>query len=167
MKSLPLTLGLAVAMIGGSALSQSPAARPAPAAGPSLALSMEMAQAAMASCKASGYTVAVSVVDSAGVLRLLTAADGAGAGPVGSSTRKANASLKYKESSASLQEKIKTDTALDAAIKADASLMPRAGAQVLMSKGAVIGAIGVGGAPGGEKDDACALAAIAAVKDKL
>jgi uncharacterized protein GlcG (DUF336 family) len=75
--------------------------------------------------------------------------------------------LKYKESSASLQEKIKTDTALDAAIKADASLMPRAGAEVLMSKGAVIGAIGVGGAPGGEKDDACALAAIAAVKDKL
>jgi uncharacterized protein GlcG (DUF336 family) len=132
-----------------------------------MALSLEAAQTAVATCKANGYNVAATVIDSAGVIRVLVAGDGAAAGPVGSSTRKANASLKYKDSSASLETKVKTDTTLDAAIKADATLMARAGAEVLMSKGAVIGAIGVGGAPGGEKDDVCAIAAVAKIKDRL
>ena len=132
-----------------------------------MALAQEAAQTSIATCKANGYNVAATVIDSAGVVRILVAGDGAAAGPVGSSTRKANAALKYKDSSASLETKVKTDTALDAAIKADTGLMARAGAQVLISKGVMIGAIGVGGAPGGDKDDVCTMAAVAKVKDRL
>jgi uncharacterized protein GlcG (DUF336 family) len=159
-----LALGLTAALIGGSAFPQTPAA---PVPGPSMALALEAAQTSVATCKANGYNVAATVIDSAGVVRVLVAGDGAAAGPVGSSMRKANAALKYKDSSASLETKVKSDTALDAAIKADATLMARAGAQVLISKGVVIGAIGTGGAPGGDKDDVCTLAAVAKIKSRL
>ncbi|WP_084188330.1 heme-binding protein [Sulfurivirga caldicuralii] len=37
----------------------------------------------------------------------------------------------------------------------------------LTSDGVMIGAIGVSGAPGGEKDEACALKAIEALEDRL
>jgi uncharacterized protein GlcG (DUF336 family) len=36
-----------------------------------------------------------------------------------------------------------------------------------MSKGVLAGAIGVRGAPGGDKDEACATAALAKIKDRL
>ena len=132
-----------------------------------MALAVEAAQTAVATCKANGYTVSASVIDSAGVLRALIAADGAGKGPVESATRKANASLMFKEPSAVTQEKVKTDMALDAKIKADASLMARAGGEPIMVGSEIIGAIGVGGAPGGEKDDVCAIAGLDKVKARL
>jgi uncharacterized protein GlcG (DUF336 family) len=44
---------------------------------------------------------------------------------------------------------------------------PRAGGLPILSKGVVVGAIGVGGAPGGDKDEACASAGLAKIKDRL
>jgi uncharacterized protein GlcG (DUF336 family) len=41
------------------------------------------------------------------------------------------------------------------------------GGVVVEAGGALVGAIGISGAPGGEADDACATAGIAAVRDKL
>jgi uncharacterized protein GlcG (DUF336 family) len=41
------------------------------------------------------------------------------------------------------------------------------GGVVIKSGEDVIGAIGVGGAPGGEKDEVCAQAAVARIIDKL
>ena len=43
------------------------------------ALAVEAAQAAIASCKAQGYTISVAIVDRAGNLKLLLVGDGAGA----------------------------------------------------------------------------------------
>ena len=159
-----------LAAVAAPVLAQTPppaAPRPPPARAPSMELAVEAAQAAVASCKASGYTVSVSVIDSAGVLKALVAADGASKGAVDSATRKAATSLAFKEASAVTQEKVKTDTALDARIKADPGLFARAGGQPILVGTDVIGAIGVGGAPGGEKDDACAVAALAKVQSRL
>jgi len=41
------------------------------------------------------------------------------------------------------------------------------GGVMVEAGGSLVGAIGVSGGPGGEADDACAKAAIAAIQDKL
>ena len=42
-----------------------------------------------------------------------------------------------------------------------------AGAVIVEAGGALLGAIGVSGAPGGDKDEACAKAGLEAIRDKL
>ena len=158
-----LFLTLAALAVAGAAQAQAPA----PAKGPSTDLSLEAAQVALATCKTNGYKVVVTVLDSAGVTRVVLAGDGAPAGGVAASAKKGAAVLMYKKSSAAVDEASKTDADLAAKIKADTTIMARAGAQPLISGGEIIGAIGVGGAPGGDKDDVCALAAVAKIKDRL
>ena len=46
-------------------------------------------------------------------------------------------------------------------------VMAVGGGQVIEAGGAVLGAIGVSGAPGGEADDACASAGIQAIADAI
>jgi len=41
------------------------------------------------------------------------------------------------------------------------------GAVAFKAKGEIVAAIGVGGSPGGEKDEACAAAGLAKIKDRL
>ena len=42
-----------------------------------------------------------------------------------------------------------------------------AGGLLIEAQGSILGAIGVSGAPGGDADDACAKAGIAAIRDKI
>ena len=44
---------------------------------------------------------------------------------------------------------------------------PLAGGVVIQAGGSLLGAVGVAGAPGGDKDEACAKAGVVAVQDKL
>jgi uncharacterized protein GlcG (DUF336 family) len=52
-------------------------------------------------------------------------------------------------------------------IAANPSFAPRAGGVPLQAGSEIIGAIGVGGARGSENDEACALAGIDKVRDRL
>jgi uncharacterized protein GlcG (DUF336 family) len=149
-----------------------PAARPAgppppPARGPSSALALEAAQEAIATCGASGYKVTAVVVNSSGSPRVMLSADGAPEMTAQIGLRKAFTALTFKEPSGQVGEQAKTDTALAAKIAADQKLITWAGGQPLMVGNDVIGAIGVSGAPGGDKDDACTSAGIAKIKDRL
>jgi uncharacterized protein GlcG (DUF336 family) len=170
-----LTFGAlcAMALASGIAVAQTPAPAappgpPPPAArGPALAVSTAMANDAIAACAANGYTVAVSIVDSAGVLKVLLAADGAHVRAVESSTKKATTALALKMPTSEVAEKAKTDQALAAKLTADTTLFARAGGLLIKVGDETIGAIGVGGAPGGEKDEACAKDALDKVKGEL
>jgi uncharacterized protein GlcG (DUF336 family) len=168
MKPVLLT-ALVCLSLAGAASAQQPAAAPAapPAPGPSLALALEAAQTAIATCQAGGYKIGATVLDSAGVIKVSLGADGASARGVNSSHTKATTSLKFKEPSAATQAHAENDPAFAATITADPTLNARAGAELLVSKGVIIGAIGVGGAPGSDKDDACATAGLAKIKDRL
>jgi uncharacterized protein GlcG (DUF336 family) len=159
--------GFTIAQIASAQTPPPPAPQPPAAKGPSLAAAMEAANAAISNCTANGYTVAVSIVDSAGVTKVLLAADGARARAVESSTKKAVTALTLKMSTAEVAEKIKTDEALAARLTADPTLFARPGGLLLKAGDEIIGAIGVGGAPGAEKDEACATAAIDKVKAQL
>jgi uncharacterized protein GlcG (DUF336 family) len=170
MKAAAIGAVLALAA-SGVALAQAPAGPPRPpgppsppAKGPSSASAVALAQAAIAACAANGYKVTAVVLNSAGVQRVQISADGAPdmTGAVG--MRKAFTVITFKEPSGAVGEKAKTDPALADRIKNDPKLITWAGGQPLMAGGELIGAIGVSGAPGGDKDDACATAAIAKVK---
>jgi len=140
---------------------------PPPARGPSLALALEAAQTALDTCTTNGYKAAVSVVDSAGVLKVLLAADGASARGVASGQAKAYTSIAFHLPSGEVAKQAEADPVLLARLTADPKHRARAGALPLYVGSELIGAIGVGGAPGGEKDEACALAGLEKIKDRL
>ena len=98
---------------------------------------------------------------------MLYAADGATKGAVESSTKKATTALAMKAATSEIMEKMKTDPALAAKVNGDQTLFVRAGGVPLMVGSDMIGAVGVGGAPGGEKDEACAKAGIAKIQARL
>jgi uncharacterized protein GlcG (DUF336 family) len=145
----------------------------APARAPQMALALEAAQTAVSTCTANGSKVSAAVVDSAGVLRVLLSADGAGKDSVDTSARKAFTANALKASTYDMLQKMKTDQALAAKLNADPSLRLRPGGLPIMVGGEVIGAIGVGGTPtrngvaGGEGDAACAQAGLDKIKDRL
>ena len=141
---------------------QPPAAR-----GPSLKLALEAAQKALDTCKGLDQKIGVTVVDSAGVLKVVLATDGASTRGVTSSTNKALTALAFTTATGELGEKIKTDTALAEKVAANANYNSRAGGVLLKVGDDVIGAIGVGGAKGSEKDEACAVAGLQKVKARL
>lgn len=139
---------------------QVPAAR-----GPALELAIEAARTAIAACSADGgQKVAVSVVDSAGVLKVLLAADGASTRGVTSSTNKAVTALKFKSSTSALGEQVKKDKTLADQVAADVSINVRPGGVLLKVGDEIIGAIGIGG---GRTDEPCARAGIQKIQSRL
>ena len=144
------------------------AAPPPPAApGPSLELATLAARTALDICTKKGFNVAVSVVDSGGVLKALVASDGASSRGVQSSTNKAVTALTFTDATSQLSERIKSDQALAKTIGANPNFNARAGGVLLKVKDNIVGAIGVGGARGSENDEACALAGIQAIQEQL
>jgi uncharacterized protein GlcG (DUF336 family) len=140
---------------------------PPPAPGPSMALALEAAQTAVATCAGNGYKVTAVVVNSAGAPRLALMNDGAPDMTGQIAIRKAFTAMTLNEPTAKVSEQVKTDTALADRIKNDNRMITWAGGQPLTSGGKVIGAIAVSGAPGGDKDDVCTSAGVAKIKDRL
>ncbi len=147
---------------GAAAASQPPAAR-----GPSLKLALEAAQKALDTCKGLDQKIGVTVVDSAGALKVVLATDGASTRGVASSTNKVLTALAFTTATSELGEKIKTDAALAEKVAANANYNSRAGGVLLKVGDDVIGAIGVGGAKGSEKDEACAVAGLQKIQRRL
>jgi uncharacterized protein GlcG (DUF336 family) len=134
-----------------------PGQEPAPAArGPSLQAALQAAQLAIETCQALQQNVAVTVLDSAGVPKIVLASDGAHSRGVQSSTNKALTALAFKSPTSELGEKSKADPQLAARLSANPVYNTRAGGLVIQQGSDVLGAIGVGGAKGSEKDEACA-----------
>lgn len=141
-----------------------PARVPA-AKGPALELAIEAARIAIETCAADGgQKIGVSVVDSAGVLKVLLAAEGTSPRGVTSSTNKAVTALHFKKSTSALTEQIKTDKALADTIAANPAFNARPGGILIQVGGEIIGAIGVGG---GKTDEPCALTGLNKVQSRL
>jgi uncharacterized protein GlcG (DUF336 family) len=141
------------------AAANQPPAPPAP--GPTLDAALEAASAAVKACHAIDQAVGVTIVDSAGIPKVVIASDGASARGVQSSTNKALTALTFKVATSELAERVKTDTHLQEQIDGNAAYNIRAGGLLLLKGSTVLGAIGVGGAKGSEKDEQCAHAALA------
>ncbi len=153
--------------LSGLAFAQTPPTPQPPARGPALDLALEAAQVAIDTCKARDQKAAVSVVDSAGVLKVLLATDGASSRGVASSTAKAVTALTFKAPTSQLAERVKSDKELADKIAANTAWNARAGGVLLVVDGETIGAVGVGGARGSDVDEACGLAGVQKVQSRL
>jgi uncharacterized protein GlcG (DUF336 family) len=162
-----MSMSLSLAALSLPAIAQ-PTAPPPRARGPALALAIEAAQTAIQTCLASGYRTTALVADAEGVPVVLLSADGASAMTQTIATGKIAIVVKYKLPSGTIAERLKTDTALAAEIKADPRLrFAWPGAYPLMAGTEQIGAIAVSGAPGGDKDEACARPAVEKIAARL
>jgi uncharacterized protein GlcG (DUF336 family) len=130
------------------------------------ALAVEAAQAAMAACKAQGYAISVAVVDRTGNLKLLLVGDGAGALTPSLSRRKAYTAAMRRVSTVELAKQVAVPGAYNPTLY-DRQLVALGGGVPIKVGDEIIGGIGVGGAPAGEKDEACANAGLAKISDRL
>jgi uncharacterized protein GlcG (DUF336 family) len=159
----------AVIMLAYSAMAyaEPPAAAPSAAAPePSLESALAAAQSALDACRVRGFAVSVSVVDAAGVLKTLLAADGASARGVQSSTNKAVTALTFKSSTSDLNQRILTDKGLAEAVAANPNYNTHPGGLLIMNESRIVGAIGVGGAQPSEIDEACAATGLERFRTK-
>lgn len=130
------------------------------------ALAAEAAQAALAHCVQQGHKVSVTVVDRSGRIKAQLRGDDARPHTLESSRRKAYTALTMRNSTAALAEALKS-TPGNAPLFTLPDLLPLAGGLPIKADDEVIGGIGVGGAPGGNLDEACAAAGIEAIKARL
>jgi uncharacterized protein GlcG (DUF336 family) len=132
----------------------------------SLALANQIAAETVAACQANGYAVAVTVVDRAGGVRAVQRADNAGPHSLASSERKAWTSASAKNTTLAMMEGAQKNPAAANLVNIPGFLLLGGGVPIKVGT-EVIGAVGVGGAPGGHLDEQCAMAALDKVKDAL
>lgn len=128
-------------------------------------MAMTIAQVAMDTCKTNGYAVSVSVVGRAGELILQVRGDGTGPHTMENSFRKAFTSRTFRQPSGDFAKRYKDDPQLSLVWLTN--VVAAQGALPIKVGDDVIGAVGVSGAPGGEKDEVCAKAGIDKVADQL
>ncbi|MGH6809566.1 MAG: GlcG/HbpS family heme-binding protein [Ensifer adhaerens] len=131
-----------------------------------LDLAVSIASEAVEACAADKYNVTAAVVDRAGVLRALQRADRAGPHTVDAARAKAFTSASSRTPTSKMAENIQKNPAAAELTSIDGFLV-LAGGVPIKAGDETIGAIGVGGAPGGNLDEACALSALEKVKDQL
>ncbi|MGY1489290.1 GlcG/HbpS family heme-binding protein [Methylobacillus pratensis] len=129
-----------------------------------LELAQEAARASIASCARKDALIGVSIIDSAGVLKVLLAADGATPRGVSSSTAKAQTALAFGVATSYLHEHVKTDKVLAARVAENPAYNSRPGGVLIKANGQVLGAIGIGGA---KIDEECALAGLEKIQSRL
>jgi uncharacterized protein GlcG (DUF336 family) len=128
-------------------------------------LAVEAAQTAIATCKGQGYNVSVYVTDRSGSPQVLVVADGAGALSKEVARRKAYTSAQLRVSTGDFAKRVAGGGFNPAVF--DPQLATAQGGLPIKVGNDTIGAIGVSGAPGGDKDEACAQAGLAKIGDQL
>ena len=132
----------------------------------SLELAQQLAAATVAACSGNGYNVAATVVDRAGIVKAMLRADNAGPHTLESSRQKAWTSASAKNATQAMMEGAQKNAGAANLVYLPGFLLLGGGVPVKVGN-EVVGAIGVGGAPGGHLDEQCALAGIEKVKDAL
>ncbi|MCG9583470.1 heme-binding protein [Vibrio europaeus] len=120
----------------------------------------KLAQEAVNQCSAEGYKVSATVVDLSGNVVAQLRADGAGIHTLDSSRKKAFTVTSMKQPSGNLMKTIAEKPILQPLQYMNQNLLFLAGGVPVELNKAMIGAVGVGGAPGGHLDVACADAAL-------
>jgi uncharacterized protein GlcG (DUF336 family) len=127
---------------------------------------LKAAQAALAKCRDSGYQVAVAVVDRNGLTQALLRDRFAGPHTLDVSQNKAWTAASFKTSTTELEKLTRPGQSMSG-LRAIARFTAIGGGVTIEAGGALLGAIGVSGAPGGDADEMCAQAGIKAIADSL
>jgi uncharacterized protein GlcG (DUF336 family) len=127
---------------------------------------LEMAQAALESCRDEGFQVAVAVVDRMGVPQIMLRDRFAGAHTPESAMRKAATAVSFRSDTLTLADNTGPDSPHSGARFISPVLMLGGGIPVTAS-GSIVAGIGVAGAPSSANDHACAQAGVDAVTAEL
>ena len=128
-------------------------------------IAFTIAETAIATCKANGYKVSVTVVGRNGEIILQVRGDDSNPHTMENSMRKAYTARTTRSPSGALVDRLKADPTL--AFVHLTNIIAFQGALPITVGDDVIGAAGASGAPGGEKDEACVKAGIDKVADQL
>ena len=136
-----------------------------------LSMALEAATEAVRVCELRGYRVTATVVDMDGVPQVALRGDGATVHTAESSFEKAFTVVTLGpefnfDTSGALFELVKTNPYAPR-LAPVRNVMALPGAVAFHAKTVIVGALGVGGAPGGDKDEVCARAGVAKVADRL
>ena len=132
----------------------------------SLRMGLTIAEATVTECEKLGVSVSVAVVDRAGRLRVFLQGDGAAPHNIELARRKAYTARTFRRTSMEWAERTAPGTPL-AGQRQLADVIPLGGGVPIQVGKDTIGAVGVSGAPGQDKDEACAKVGIAKVADQL
>jgi uncharacterized protein GlcG (DUF336 family) len=160
LSSLALLTSASV-LVAGPALAQAPQVEK----NVSMALSMAVMQGALDQCTKDGYKVSVVIVDKGG--NVAASVRGDGTGPHTMEFARMKAYTARTRNQTSLQTMKLLEDPANAFIRQIPNVVGVGGGVPIRVGNEVIGAVGVSGAPGGEKDEVCANAGIAKVEAAL
>ncbi len=134
-------------------------------------LATEAVSEAVAACAKQGYKVTATIVDPDGVTQALLRGDGATMTALEASHDKAYTVLmlgapRGEEANSAVSQRLGA-TASPGGLAKLPHVLLAPGAMVIKTGGEAIAAIGVGGAPGGDLDEACAKAGLDKISDRL
>ena len=131
----------------------------------SAAMALTIAQTALETCTKQGYHVSVHVLGRNGETLVALRGDGAPPHTMENSQRKAYTSRTFRIPSGEFVQRVK-DNPTTGAVHLS-GIIAAQGALPIKVGDEVVGAVGVSGAPGGEKDEACSKAGLDKVADQL
>jgi uncharacterized protein GlcG (DUF336 family) len=129
-------------------------------------VALEAARAALQQCRTDGYQVSVAVLDRFGETQVLLRDRYAGLPANTTAISKAWTAVGFRSDTSQLAASIKNGT-LDPRLATLPRVAMMGGALKIETADTLLGAIGVSGAPGGDKDEKCARAGLDAIRDKL
>jgi uncharacterized protein GlcG (DUF336 family) len=131
----------------------------------SAAMALAIAQTALETCTKQGYHVSVHVLGRDGEVIVAVRGDDAPPHTMENSQKKAYTARTFRIPSGEFAQRVK-DNPTTGAVHLS-GIIAAQGALPIKVGDEVIGAVGVSGAPGGDKDEACARAGIGKVADQL
>lgn len=127
---------------------------------------LKAAQAALKKCRDDGFQVAVAVVDRSGITQVVLRDRFAGPHTPSTAEDKAWSAVTFRTNTADI-ERVTQPGMQQSGVRHRPRVVAIAGGMIIEGAGALLGGIGVSGAPRGDLDDVCAKAGIAAIQDSL
>ncbi|TAK68346.1 MAG: heme-binding protein [Betaproteobacteria bacterium] len=131
-----------------------------------LETALKAARAALKKCRDSGWQAAVAVVDRSGVVQVVLRDRYAGPHTPRTAGGKAWTAASFRSNTGALVDLTQPGKA-QSGVRHLPHVVVLGGGVIIEGGGQMLGAIGVSGAPGGEADEACAKAGIAAIQESL
>jgi len=163
-KSVLIIAGLSLSLAVGSAKAEEDGLFTSQSLTPETALMA--ASAALENCRSQGFQVAVAVVDRMGTLQVLIRDRYAGAHTPETARGKAWTAASFRANTSEMVDVTQAGQPQSGVRQVPGALMV-GGGMIIEAAGSLVGAIGVSGTPGGEMDDACAIAGIEAIEDLI
>jgi len=129
-------------------------------------LAMVLAKATLDACRGDDYQVTVAVVDRSGVLQVLLRDRFAGPHTPETARLKAYTAVTFRTDTLEMAELTQAGKEASGVRNIPGVIMIGGGVMV-RAAGALVGAVGVSGAPGGKADEDCAKAGIEKIQDDL